>query len=409
MSTMEYVKPEHWDKQIQRVADKYCSVDEDYFEVNRMLDELDLFVRSSYNEYRRSRKLSELPPEVLKGKIRFFLTGEKDQGEEKKQKREVTILEYYQSFVHRRSRQASLSVNSISGEKSSLKHFATFYNGLDESVNFKKVNLRFFERYRDYLWNFKPAPADSTIHKHLRRLKEVCTYGAANGIEMGSDIKSIKITAHLRLSPAPRETIALYLPKLAHLENSDFSARPALKQTRDLFLIACFTGFRFNRWSEITGKNIKEQNGKKVLEVFTKKGRAKKVVIPLNPTVEKIMEGYNWTLPKLNEGQVFNRNLKELCQLAGFTETVKFTQNIRGRSVIFEKTKYELIITHTARRTFATNAYESGMALEDIASLTGHSDIKTLKRYIKEDQKRRTERIGRAKFFKLAEQGERTN
>ena len=192
MSTMEYVKPEHWDKKVQRVGDRFCELFDEYFEVNTMLDELDQFVRKTYNDHRRERRLCELTPEVLKKKIRIFLNGEIDEDESIF----VDVLEYYKQYVKRRSKQTSLSYSSIKG--------------------------------------------------------------------------------------------------------------------------ACFTGFRFNRWGEINEKNIKEQNGKRVLEVFIKKGRAKRVVIPLHPTVEKIMEHYNWKLPKLNEGQVFNRNLKELCQAAGF-------------------------------------------------------------------------------------------
>ena len=45
--------------------------------------------------------------------------------------------------------------------------------------------------------------------------------------------------------------------------------------------------------------------------------------------------------------------------------------------------KWELVSSHTARRSFATNLYISGVALEDIAMMMGHGkNIETTKRYI---------------------------
>ena len=45
--------------------------------------------------------------------------------------------------------------------------------------------------------------------------------------------------------------------------------------------------------------------------------------------------------------------------------------------------KYELIGTHTARRTFVTLALEGGMRLETLMGITGHKDYKMLPWYLK--------------------------
>ena len=48
--------------------------------------------------------------------------------------------------------------------------------------------------------------------------------------------------------------------------------------------------------------------------------------------------------------------------------------------------KYELIHSHTARRTAATLMYLGGMDVFNICSVTGHSSIAMLKKYIKADE-----------------------
>lgn len=49
------------------------------------------------------------------------------------------------------------------------------------------------------------------------------------------------------------------------------------------------------------------------------------------------------------------------------------------------KTRFcDLISTHTARRSFATNAYAAKVPISSIMAITGHSSEKTLRRYLKQ-------------------------
>ncbi|MBK8491902.1 MAG: tyrosine-type recombinase/integrase [Saprospirales bacterium] len=53
----------------------------------------------------------------------------------------------------------------------------------------------------------------------------------------------------------------------------------------------------------------------------------------------------------------------------------------KRKEVILEK--WEMISTHTARRTFATNAHKAGVPTLVIAKITGHRTEKTLLNYIR--------------------------
>ena len=78
--------------------------------------------------------------------------------------------------------------------------------------------------------------------------------------------------------------------------------------------------------------------------------------------------------------------IKEIAKEAGLTELGEI-ETIRGGIPKKEKVpKYELIMTHTARRTGATLMYLSGMEIYDIMKITGHSTPAMLKKYIKADQ-----------------------
>ena len=99
----------------------------------------------------------------------------------------------------------------------------------------------------------------------------------------------------------------------------------------------------------------------------------------------KILEKYNFQLPHL-EDQVINRYIKEIAEHAGLTELVEIKETKGGTPKMVKYPKYELIHTHTARRTGATLMYLSGMDIYDIMKITGHSSPAMLKKYIKADQ-----------------------
>jgi len=58
-----------------------------------------------------------------------------------------------------------------------------------------------------------------------------------------------------------------------------------------------------------------------------------------------------------------------------------------------------LVCCHTARRSFCTNAYNSGMPPHDIMVFSGHSSEKILLTYIKASIMERVKRAGEHEFF----------
>jgi len=76
---------------------------------------------------------------------------------------------------------------------------------------------------------------------------------------------------------------------------------------------------------------------------------------------------------------VFNETIRSICRQCNIdTECT-----IKRRGQMITAPKWQLISSHTARRSFATNLYLAGISLEDIALMMGHGkNIETTKRYI---------------------------
>lgn len=110
-----------------------------------------------------------------------------------------------------------------------------------------------------------------------------------------------------------------------------------------------------------------------------------RVTVPVSSELKAIFERYNYEIPHIAD-QVFNRYIKQCCQKAGITDSVTIKEVVGGKEVKTTKEKWELVTSHTARRTGATLMYLSGMDVYDIIKITGHASPAILKKYIRADE-----------------------
>jgi integrase len=61
--------------------------------------------------------------------------------------------------------------------------------------------------------------------------------------------------------------------------------------------------------------------------------------------------------------------------------------------------KWLVIRTHTARRSFATNAYLSGIPMRDIMQITGHHTTESFLRYIRVTKLETAQKLKDHPFF----------
>lgn len=157
------------------------------------------------------------------------------------------------------------------------------------------------------------------------------------------------------------------------------------------FLVGCYTGLRISDYNTIRRDSI---NGD-YLEVITTKTK-QKVIIPMNRIVrEYIVDCFDSV-----SDQELNRTLKTICQNSGLVQFVTVRENIGGKTVRRQYPKWQLVSSHTARRSFATNAYLAGVPVLSIMKLTGHTTQNSFMRYIRISQKENAEFIAGHEFFK---------
>jgi integrase len=135
------------------------------------------------------------------------------------------------------------------------------------------------------------------------------------------------------------------------------------------------------RCKKLTRENIKGD----IISIFVQK-TGKYLKVPLNDYSLELLQKYDFKLPVITN-QKTNEHLKTICKLAGIN-TMVMTTKFKGVEVIREiKPKYELIVTHTGRRTFITLSLERGMAPELIMEITGQKTYREFRKYLKLTEK----------------------
>jgi site-specific recombinase XerD len=88
--------------------------------------------------------------------------------------------------------------------------------------------------------------------------------------------------------------------------------------------------------------------------------------------------------PKVSN-QNYNREIKVLFKKINLNNTQKIKlDNINENIVV--KSKWEMITSHTARRTYITLNINKGLGIDTIMRTTGHKNFETLRIYIKQSQ-----------------------
>lgn len=150
------------------------------------------------------------------------------------------------------------------------------------------------------------------------------------------------------------------------------------RKTRDLFVFMATTGMRHCD-SQLYERSW--ETPEEVLE-FIQLKTGGKAYPPLYGVAKTILNRYGGIPPKITN-QKFNAFLKTLFKELNLDRMVVI-QTVRGKQVFrISKPLYEVISSHTARRTFITICLQKGMPIQDVMKMSGHSDFNSMKPYMR--------------------------
>ena len=267
-------------------------------------------------------------------------------------------------------------LSTIKNYKGFIIQFDEFCKAMHKRYDFGDIDLKFYDDFvayftaKDYSIN--------TIGRHVKELKIIMRAAREEGLHDNGLIESRKF----RVLTAEVENIYLTESEIRAIAEVDLKGDKHKSIARDIFLVGCYTAQRFSDYSTINEGNIRTlDNGQKVIDLKQQK-TGNKVVIPIRAELQAILDKYEDRLPKAYEQKV-NKYIKEIAREAGIVDMVEVSYVESGEKKSHLVEKCELVKTHTARRSGATNMYLAGIPTIAIMKITGHKTEKEFMKYIK--------------------------
>jgi integrase len=359
-STGEKIIPKNWDfenrfvftagknkskfsesikKQLNRYSDLFLETESLYKRINEPFTSQ--ILKKSFDEHFKK---------TIKGKNIFFDAYEQFMAEKKmgKEWSEATVKRY------------TNIKNILEKFEASRKYKLTFSN----------INPAFHREFTTYCMD-DLGHINNTYARNLGLFKSFMFWAKKNKFTYNDAFIEFK-----KVERVITNQIALTIEDLGRLMKHDFESK-RLEKVRDVFVFACVTGMRFGELSHVSKSNVTDH----YIILKEDKDETKEArEIPLTNIARFILLKYDYELP-LIKNQKQNEYIKEVFQELEYNSKVQKVTTKGKENIKVEMNFYDRISTHTARRTFITMMKRQGKSDKLIASITGHSDMKTLNQY----------------------------
>lgn len=364
MSTNEMIHPKYWNPSTRRA--RQTRNNSEYSGFNSRLDHLESKMKSSY-WFLLNNDL-EITPSSLKAQFHIEL------GIEEKSNKQ-SLFGFIEKLIE--ERKSIVKPNTIKKYNSTFKHLKNYSEKYDRTLDFNDITLDFYYAFLKYMVE-ELMLANNTVGKYIKTIKTFLSEATDRGVNNNLDYKSKRFMA-------PYEEVdKMYLTEMEikKIFNLNLDHDKKLDRARDFFILECYLGQRFSDMANLKPEDIKERSEGKMITLRTIK-TGEKVAIPLHHYAEQIIKKYKNNFPSPISNQKTNKYLKDIGKLAKIDDSVNVSKKKNGNIIHTKKKKWELITTHTARRSFATNLYLARVPMKSIMLMTGHRTEKSFLGYVR--------------------------
>ncbi len=338
-STKIRAKEGLWNNEFKRLSPKAEYSDS----LNQSLDELDKKLKDLYFEF-KGKNSSPISAELLKD-IYF--------GKHIETNGLIALTGVFIKDMDKELAEGSLK-NYRYSKRALEKYLTKEYKR--KEIPLESISIKFAVYFEKYLKTNTSCTQNGAM-KHLQRLKAILNYGIRIECLKYNPLSAYKIKF--------KKVLPKYLNKheLRTIESASFQDK-TLNNTRDFFLLACYTGLSYVEVKNLSKNNIIVGFDDNLWLSATRQKTGTKEEVPLLPKalaiLNRYLTHYKETFP-IYSNQAINRNLKKLAKLVNLNKNLSY---------------------HCGRHTFATTiALANGVPLETLQKVLGHNSIRSTQIY----------------------------
>jgi len=330
MSMGEKVDFKYWDKKKQRVKPTHPNATT----INNLLGEIVVFIERVRNEYKI--KGVRLSATDLRNLLQNRLYGKDD------------LL--FKNYAVKWQAEMSIKKSTIKV----VKNFVTKINEMYPDLSFDQVTASWHKGFVKRMENY----SSSYTHLMLKKMKQITEAAYIDGIHTNLFYQSNKFLTTVNVS----DKIFLNNDELNMLYDGLNEMSDVHRNATIIFLIGAYTGQRYGTYSNIDKKMVLYKGNKKMISIRQLEKTEARVTIPVS---DKLMTLLDMEYHKISL-QKINTYIKEACKIVGIKD-------------------WEKVTSHTARRSFATNAVLAGIDMHLIMKITGHKTESEFRKYVRID------------------------
>ena len=367
----ESIRPEFWNKRTNRAKETREFPNHAVF--NQRLTHIEEIVRNLVLHFKYSGDLNAI--KVLRAALDRHIK----QKQPIEQICEKNLFFFIEQFIT--EAEATKAMATVRQYRNTFRLLLDFSTNV-QKIDFQNIDMAFYAKFKGYM--NKAGYSEAYFSNQIKYVRLFMNEATERGYNEHMLYKSRKFIC----PQVTADKIYLTTKEITRIRTAKLPASEKLEKVRDMFVLACHTGLRFSDLVRLQPSNFNHVD--KILHIRTQKTDAL-VYIPLSPEALAICKKYNFTFPPISNSS-FNTCIKEIGRQAGLVEEMELSISKGNNKVREIKPKYQLITSHTARRSFATNAFLANVPNISIMQITGHTTEKAFMRYIRvsgEDNARR--------------------
>ena len=356
---IKIIERKHWDNKNQKIRE--TNNERGAYSKNAELRKIMRFFDDQFPQNKTETELTELLNQKFKNKKDNL-----SETIEKRAEKKMELFEYFKSVID----------NDVTKKtKSTYQNCYNYLKRYNKNLTFDDINLSFYDNFTRFLKSARTTQKGKPLPNGYGTNTRACAFKVLKTVMRKSYNRNLHSNRSYNLEGfkvefEEGEQIYLSDEKLTKIIDLKLE-KQELIDARKYFIIGCYSSLRIG---DVLRVDENFFNGDMIIYVPSKgdkpTNRNKPISVPANSKIKAIISG---GLPKIEyRNDEFNKLIKELCRLANIEE-------------------YQEVASHTMRRSFCVNAYKSGMDLEDVSFLMGHSSTRVTRNYLKINNTERAE------------------
>lgn len=270
-------------------------------------------------------------------------------------------------------------------EERCLPKLKLFYEEKKLTPSYEAVSLQIYYQFISYCHTLNLS--DNSIGTYIKCWRRMGQVAMAQGKH------SNLIFEKEEFAILKEDTEDIYLDEGKIKAMTDLKLINGYEVARDWFVLDCYLGLRVSDLRRVTAADFTGE----YFEFVNQKTGAQ-VAIKINRIVKAIIKKWKGLPPALSDGKL-NEMIKEVAKSAKLKK--KFIYKITKGGILVTETmeEWQMVSSHTCRRSFITNLLKQGFAHAHVMKLAGIKRYETLMKYFKQSAEDVAEETGREDFF----------